>query len=51
MTRKRFTMEQIIEMLREAEVRVGQGQSIGLICNGLSIQNRAITGGGAIMAG
>jgi hypothetical protein len=33
MARKRFTTEQIIGMLREAEVRLGQGQSIGLICS------------------
>ena len=30
MARKRFTTEQIIGMLREAEVRLAQGQSIGL---------------------
>ncbi len=35
MARKRFTTEQIIGMLREAEVRLSQGQSIGLICKGL----------------
>lgn len=40
MARKRFTTEQIIGMLREAEVR-GQGQSIGLICKGLSISEQS----------
>ncbi len=37
MARKRFTTEQIIGMLREAEVRLAQGQTIGLICKNLSI--------------
>jgi transposase-like protein len=32
MARKIFTTEQIIGMLREAEVRLSQGQTIGLIC-------------------
>lgn len=41
MARKRFTTEQIIGMLREAEVRLGQGQSIGLICKGLSISEQS----------
>ncbi len=37
MARKRFTTEQIIGLLREAEVRLGQGQAIGTICRGLNI--------------
>ena len=37
MARKRFTTEQIIGMLREAEVRLAQGQTIGLICKGIGI--------------
>ena len=41
MARKRFTTEQIIGMLREAEVRLSQGQSIGLICKGLSISEQS----------
>jgi transposase-like protein len=41
MARKRFTTEQIIGMLREAEVRLGQGQSIGLICKDLSISEQS----------
>lgn len=41
MARKRFTTEQIIGMLREAEVRLGQGQSISLICKGLSISEQS----------
>jgi putative transposase len=41
MARKRFTTEQIIGMLREAEVRLSQGHSIGLICKGLSISEQS----------
>ena len=29
MSRKRFTPEQIIAMLREAEIRLSQGQTVG----------------------
>ena len=32
MSRKRFTAEQIIGLLREAEVRLSQGRSIGQAC-------------------
>jgi putative transposase len=41
MARKRFTTEQIIGMLREAEVRLAQGQTIGLICKGLGISEQS----------
>lgn len=37
MARKRYTTEQIIGLLREAEVRLGQGQTVGTICRGLSV--------------
>jgi transposase-like protein len=37
MARKRYTTEQIIGHLREAEVRLGQGQTVGTICRGLGI--------------
>ena len=37
MARKRFTSEQIIAMLREAEVRLSQGQKITDISRGLGI--------------
>jgi transposase-like protein len=37
MSRKRFTAEQIIGMLREAEVRRSQGQRVGEVCRGLGI--------------
>ena len=50
MARKRFTTEQIIGMLREVEVRLSQGQSIGAICKGLAFRSRAIIAGGETMA-
>jgi putative transposase len=37
MSRKRFTAEQIIGMLREAEVRLSQGESVKDICRSLGI--------------
>ena len=37
MARKRFTPEQIIGMLREAEVRLSQGEKVKGICRGLGI--------------
>ena len=41
MARKHFSTEQIIGMLREAEVRLGQGQTIGLICKGFGISEQS----------
>jgi len=41
MARKRFTVEQIIAMLREVEVRLAQGQTIGLICKGLGVSEQS----------
>ena len=41
MARKRFTTEQIIGMLREAEVRLSQGQTIGVICKGFGISEQS----------
>ena len=32
MSRKRFTVEQIISLLREVDVMVSQGKSVGQIC-------------------
>jgi hypothetical protein len=32
MSRKRYTPEQIISMLREAEVSLSQGQTVGQVC-------------------
>jgi transposase-like protein len=37
MARKRFSPEQIIGMLREAEVRLSQGEKVKVICHGLGI--------------
>ncbi len=37
MARKRYAPEQIIGMLREAEVGLGQGKKTGTICRGLDI--------------
>jgi len=37
MSRKRFTPEQIIGMLREAEVRLSKGEKIKSICRSLGI--------------
>ena len=39
MSRKRYTPEQIISMLREAEVALAQGQSVGQVaCPRLVVQ-------------
>ena len=35
MARKRFTTEQIIGLLREAEVLLSQGHPIGTVCRGI----------------
>ena len=40
MSRKRFTSEQIIGMLREAEVLQGQGMTIGEVSRKLSISEQ-----------
>jgi putative transposase len=37
MSRKRFTPEQIIGKLREAEVGLAQGQTVGQVCRTLGI--------------
>ena len=37
MSRKRYTAEQIIGKLREAEVRLSQGQTVGQVCRTLGI--------------
>jgi transposase-like protein len=41
MSRKRYTPEQIIGMLREAEVRLSQGESVGAICRGLGVSEQS----------
>ena len=37
MSRKRYKPEQIILMLREADVQLSQGQRVGQVCRGLGI--------------
>ncbi len=41
MSRKRYTPEQIIAKLREAEVRLSQGESVGVICRSLGISEQS----------
>jgi len=40
MGRKRFTAEQIISMLREAEVLLNQDSTVGEVCRKLSISKQ-----------
>ena len=37
MARKKYTVEQIINHLREAEVRLGQGATVGAVCRSFGI--------------
>ena len=41
MSWKRYTAEQILGMVREAEVRLSQGEKIGLICTSLGISEQS----------
>ena len=41
MARKRYTPEQIIAMLREAEVRLSQGEKTGAICRSLGVSEQS----------
>ena len=41
MARKRYTTEQIIGLLREAEVRLGQGQTIGTVCRSVGVSEQS----------
>lgn len=41
MSRKRYTPEQIIGMLREAEVRLSKGETIGTVCRVLGISDQS----------
>ena len=41
MSRKRYTAEQIINLLRQAEVLVSQGQTIGQVCRSLGISEQS----------
>ena len=40
MPRKRFTVEQIIQKHREAEVELARGKTIGLVCKQLGITDQ-----------
>ena len=40
MPRKRYTPEQIISMLREAEVLLSQGQTVGQFCKSLGVSGQ-----------
>ena len=42
MSRKRYTPEQIISMLREAEVALAQGQSVGQACRTLGVSEQTV---------
>jgi len=37
MSRKRFTAEQIIGLLREADVKLSQGRNVGQVCRDMGI--------------
>lgn len=41
MPRKRYSPEEIIAMLREADVRLSQGESVSAICRALSISEQS----------
>lgn len=41
MSRKRFSVEQIIGHLREAEFRLAQGQTVGEICRHIGISEQS----------
>ena len=50
MARKRYTTEQIIGMLREAEVKLSQGETVGVICRGLGISEQSYIDGAGTTA-
>ena len=41
MSRRRYTPEQIISMLRDAEVALSQGQSVGQACRTLGVSEQS----------
>jgi putative transposase len=41
MSRKRFTAEKVIGMLREAEVSLAQGKKVGEVCRSLGISEQS----------
>ncbi len=36
--RKRYSVEQIVRKLREAEVKISRGQTVGLVCRKLGVR-------------
>ena len=46
MSRKRFSAEQIVNKLREAEVLIAQGQAVSHVCKQIGVTDRRTTGGG-----
>ena len=40
MARKRYTSEQIIHLLREAEVGIANGKTVGIVCRELEISEQ-----------
>lgn len=41
MPRKRFTTEEIINVVREAEARLAQGQTVGEVCRSVSVSEQS----------
>jgi putative transposase len=41
MARKRFTVEQIINHLREADVLLAQGQTVGEVCRRIGVSEQS----------
>jgi putative transposase len=41
MSRKRYTREQVLGMLRQAEVELAQGKRVGKICRSLGISEQS----------
>ena len=50
MARKGKSTEEIIGFLREAEVRIAQGETAGKICRGAGSRSRPTTNGGVSTA-
>ena len=41
MSRKHYTPEQIIGMLRETDIRLSQGQFVGEVCRGFGVSDQS----------
>ena len=50
MPRKRFTTEQIIHKLREAEVELAKGRTIAVVCKQLGITDPSVLSGRDLLA-